>query len=209
MARALLSPIAQSVLTSALLSGESCFVVARKLFSLGLPYRRARLVAREISGLGFAVVDWGVKGYQVELDEPLVAWSLVQAHIASPVTQVVRRPYCEQIPEQARFSGPSAMAIITGTDPPATRRLAVFQEGGRDTVDELCASRCSVRFDEVELWNVPAAALAGGRCHVDPISLFITLRGLMEPSDLIPVQKAIANLWTGSHRPHSLNSGPA
>lgn len=198
MARALLSPIAQSVLTSALLSSQCCFVVARKLFSLGLPYQRARLVAREISGFGFAVVDWGVKGYRIELDEPLVAWSLVQAHVASPVTQVVRRPYCEQIPEDARFSGPSAVAIITGTDPPAIRRLAVFQDGGRDALSQLCASGCSVEFDEVELWNVPPAALAVGTRHVDPISLFLTLRDVMEPSGLTLIQRAVLNLWPPS-----------
>lgn len=195
MARALLSPVAQSILTSALLSSERCFVVARKLFSLGLPHQRARLVAREISGFGFAVVDWGVKGYRAELDEPLVAWSLVQAHVASPVTQVVRRPYCERISEHVRFSGPSAVAIITGTDPPAIRRLAVFQDGGRETLSQLCASGYSERFDEVELWNIPPAALAAGTLHVDPLSLFLTLREVMEPGGLTLIQRAILNLW--------------
>lgn len=198
MSRALLSPTAQSVLTSALLSGERCFVVARKLFSLGLRYQRARLVAREISAFGFAVVDWGVKGYRIELDEPLVAWSLVQAHAASPVTKIVRRPYSEQIPEYARLSGPSALAIITGMSPPATRRLAVFQEGGREFLSQLCASGCGVRFDEVELWNVPPAALAVGTRHVDPLSLFLTLREVMEPGGLTLVQRSILDLWPPS-----------
>ena len=197
MDRALLSPVAQGVLTSALISDERHFIVAEKMFCLGLPYRSARLIAHEIFDFGIAVVDWGVKGYRIELDEPLIAWSLIQALCRSPVTSVVRTPRCDPVPEHVRLSGASALALVAGLAPPATRRLAVFHEDAGDIIEcQLQPGQGTVGIDEIELWRVPPAALAGPSCHVDLISLFLACRAQSEPHVVLLLQKAILDLWT-------------
>lgn len=197
MSRAPLSPVAQGVLTSALISGERHFIVAEKMFCLGLPYRSARLIAHEIFDFGIAVVDWGAKGYRIELDEPLIAWSLIQALCVSPVTSVVRTPRCDPVPKHVRLSGASALALVAGLAPPATRRLAVFHEDAGDIIAcQLQCGRATLAIDEVELWRVPPAALAGHSCHVDLLSLFLACRERSEQHELLLLQKAILDLWT-------------
>lgn len=196
MTSPVLSALAQSVLTSALLNSESNFIIASKLSSLELPYRRARVVAHEISNLGLAVVDWGVKGYRVELDEPLIAWSLTRAHLASPVVDIVRVPSRPVVPAAARLAGHSAAAITNGTPAPCLRRLAIFQEDATSVLE--CRGnpvQAIAAFDEVELWRIPTAALAGRNCHVDPISLFLSLRGFNDQAALSSAERAVLNLW--------------
>lgn len=199
-----LGSLAQSVLISAMVNGEHRINVAQRLFELGLQYRRARTVAHEISGCGIAVVNWGIKGYLVELDEPLIAWCVALPHFRTPVGQIVRTSHRANLPEYVRLAGTTALACIVGSTPPATRRLAIFSEDADGYFD--CSSPPSLtvdRLDEVELWSTPPAAIAHGICHVDPLSLFLCLRGLSERPNLAELRRVIGELLQ-VHRAASL-----
>lgn len=116
------SPLSQSVFTSAVIDCERSVNLAQKLRAPGLRHRRARLVAQEISDCGIAVVDRGVKGYQMELDEPLTAGCIALPHLASPVSRIIRTAHRVPVPEFARLAGMTALASTIRTKPPATRR---------------------------------------------------------------------------------------
>lgn len=186
---------AQSVLISAMVNGEHRINVAQRLFELGLQYRRARTVAHEISGCGIAVVNWGIKGYLVELDEPLIAWCVALPHFRSPVRQIVRTAHRANLPEYVRLAGTTALACIVGSVPPATRRLAIFYEDAEDYFNyESLPSLAVGRFDDVELWSTPPARIAHGTSHVDALSLHLCLRGLNDRASLTELRPAIRNL---------------
>lgn len=192
-----LSPLSQSVFTSAIIDCERSVNVAHKLRALGLRYRRARLVAQEISDCGIAVVDWGVKGYQMELDEPLIAGCIALPHLVSPVSQIIRTAHRVPVPKFARLAGMTALASIIRTKPPATRRLAIFHEDADEYLDQEADSRrASQDFDEVELWNVPPASIAPSTCHVDLLSLFLCFRDQNERHSLALLRREVLGLWS-------------
>ena len=192
-----MSPLSQSAFTSALIDCERCVNVAHKLRALGLRSRRARLVAQEISDCGIAVVDWGVKGYQMGLDEPLIAWCVALPHLVSPISRIIRTAHRVSVPKFARLAGTTALASITGIKPPATRRLAIFHEDADEYLDqETDSRRASQVFDEVELWNVPPASIAHSTCHVDLLSLFLCFRDQNERQSLALLRREVLGLWS-------------
>lgn len=200
-----LSPLSQSVFTSAIIDCERSVNVAHKLRALGLRYRRARLVAQEISDCGIAVVDWGVKGYQMELDEPLIAGCIALPHLVSPVSRIIRTAHRVPVPKFARLAGMTALASIIRIKPPATRRLAIFHEDADEYLDqETDSRRDSQSFDEVELWNVPPASISHSAPHVDLLSLYLCFREQSNQGSLALLRRELLSLWSPPHSKYDL-----
>lgn len=190
------SPLSQSILISALLQAQQRFVVGLKLAELGFSRSRARLVAREIAGSQVAVVDWGVKGYLMEIDEPEIAWSISERFLSSPVQKIIQvRGIPHSLPEWARLAGRSAMKGSEARATPSIRRLAVHWEDA-----DLLPESPIGHADEVELWSTPPAALAGATHVVDPISLYLSAQAAWDPILLNWARRRLISFWAG-HRP--------
>lgn len=193
-------PLAQSVFISALLLDQRKFVVGRMLTRLGLPHNRARLVARQFLEAGVGVVDRGVKGYLVEVDEPQIAWAISERFLQSPVCAVIRtQRVCGRTPNWMRLAGESAVARLTDFQAPAIRTFAIHVWDTALLLSLVSPIGDEVAdYDEIELWSTPPARLATFTPSVDPLSLLLSLREANAAHLQMPLRSILRSFWSQS-----------